>query len=142
VLLASGEVKHFDLDQIPTKTRPGKSGKYYPTFGEMTETPQGAGMLLSLGDDLPSGLKQTLERNATQGKDKLMDLLGIKPGTNLNLDIPSGPKGESYITYVFKEGDEVVYVGRASTKGTPNQALARRIQAGHEHYRPGLILKL
>ncbi|MCP2728227.1 hypothetical protein [Limnofasciculus baicalensis] len=32
--------------------------------------------------------------------------------------------------------DNVVYVGKASYKGTPQQALDRRISRGHDHYSP------
>ena len=56
----------------------------------------------------------------------------------MNLTVPSAADGKSYITYMFKDGEEIVYVGRASGPGLPEQVLNRRIGAGHEHWRPGL----
>jgi hypothetical protein len=68
----------------------------------------------------------------------LFDLYQVKPGQGFDRSKPSAANGKSYITYVFKERGKVVYVGRASGKGTPDQVLAKRIQRGHDHYQAGL----
>ncbi len=45
-------------------------------------------------------------------------------------------EGKSYITYSFKDiSGNVVYVGRASGKGSPIQVLNRRIAQGHKHFK-------
>jgi hypothetical protein len=38
---------------------------------------------------------------------------------------------KTYITYTFRDGENVRYVGRASGKGTPEEVLAQRISKGH-----------
>jgi hypothetical protein len=47
---------------------------------------------------------------------------------------------KTFITYTFKQGENVVYVGRASGKGTPDQVLNQRLGKGHHILRenPGL----
>ncbi|WP_414549573.1 hypothetical protein [Anabaena sp. CCY 0017] len=126
VLLATGEVIH--IDEIPKEAR----------FGDEVSTAAGTGKVISPGNELPDSLKKTIEANAKAGKKDLLSLFDVQPGKNLNLDIPSAPDGKSYITYVFKDGDNVIYVGKASYAGTPKQALAKRISRGHDHYSPDL----
>jgi hypothetical protein len=127
ILLADGTV--VEVDDIPKDAR----------FGDEVSTATGSGKLITPGNKLPDKLKSTIEANAAKGKEDLLDVFGVEPGKNLNLDTPSAPDGNSYITYVFKDADNnVVYVGKASYKGTPQQALDRRISRGHEHYSPEL----
>jgi hypothetical protein len=47
--------------------------------------------------------------------------------------IGKAEKAKTYITYSFKNSDDVVhYVGRASGKGTPQEVLMGRIERGHD----------
>ena len=60
---------------------------------------------------------------------------GIVPGRGINSSIPSAAGGKSYITYGFKNANgEVVYVGRASGLGTPEQVLRARLAKGHKYF--------
>lgn len=130
ILIAEGKV--VEVDEIINKE---------PRIGDEVKAVTGEkGKLLSPGDKFPEALKQTIEENATKGKKDLFSLFDVQPGKNLNLDVPSASNGGSYITYVFKNADdEIVYVGKASIpKGTPKQALSRRLAAGHKHFSPGL----
>jgi hypothetical protein len=127
VLLADGRV--VEVDDVPKDAR----------FGDEVSTAAGSGKLITPGKKLPDKLKSTIEGNAANGKEDLFDVFSVEPSKNLNLDTPSAPNGSSYITYVFKNADgNVVYVGKASYKGTPKQALERRISRGHTHYSPEL----
>ncbi|MEM7579864.1 MAG: DUF4157 domain-containing protein [Cyanobacteria bacterium P01_A01_bin.80] len=126
ILLAKGTI--VETDDIPKDAR----------FGDEVVTSAGSGKVITPGDKLPDNLKSTIEANAQAGKKDLTELFGIEPGKNLNLE-RSSPDVKSYITYVFKNAeDEIVYVGKASFKGTPKQALARRLSRGHDHYSPDL----
>lgn len=54
-------------------------------------------------------------------------------------------KQKTFITYEFKNAaGEVVYVGRASGKGTPAQVLKQRLAKGHDVYdaNPGLTTEV
>jgi hypothetical protein len=130
ILVAEGKV--VKVDKLTNKE---------PRIGDDVKAITGeTGKLLSPGDQFPEALKQTIETNAAKGKKDLFSLFDVKPGRNLNLNVPSTPDGGSFITYVFKNADgEIVYVGKASIpKGTPNQALSRRLAAGHEHFNSAL----
>ena len=72
--------------------------------------------------------------------DDLFDEFGVDLGRAPKLDAPSSLAGDgrSYITYVFKEGDDVVYVGRASGRGDPSTVLRDRLAKGHDHFTDGL----
>jgi len=53
----------------------------------------------------------------------------------------AAPSGKTYITYVFKNAEgEIVYEGRASGSGTPEQVLSQRLSKGHHVFgeTPGL----
>ena len=108
-------------------------------IGEEIMTPEGTGRLLSYGDELSEGLRETILRNSRQGRRDLFDLFEIRPGQRLNLDVPSAPDGRSYITYAFKNAEgQIVYIGRASGPGNPRQVLSGRLGRGHDHFRSGL----
>ncbi len=70
----------------------------------------------------------------------LFDRLGITFGRKLNLTAASDATGanRSYFTYVFKDKQtgKVVYVGRGSGAGTPEQALQARLVKPHKRYDP------
>jgi hypothetical protein len=70
----------------------------------------------------------------------LFERLGITFGRKLNLTAPSDATGanRSYFTYVFKDKQtgKVVYVGRGSGAGTPEQALQARLVKPHKRYDP------
>ncbi|SDI16017.1 RHS repeat-associated core domain-containing protein [Sinosporangium album] len=64
---------------------------------------------------------------------------GVSPGKNLNLKKPSAANGRSYIIYVIKNKNRVVYVGKASGVDTPEQVLKARFtkrKEGHHSYFP------
>jgi len=111
-------------------------------FGDDVTSVHGPGKIMTPGDDLPTSLREIIEQNAADGKKNLDELFGLDAykkvdSTTLDTKFPSDET--VYITYVFKDGDEITYVGKASLKGgSPNQALNRRISRGHDHYQPGL----
>jgi hypothetical protein len=76
--------------------------------------------------------------------DTLFEHLGVKPGENFDLHTSSDVAGakRSNIVYVFKDGDTIVYTGRAGGRGTPAQVLENRISRGHDHWREGLTAQV
>ncbi|WP_156398071.1 MULTISPECIES: hypothetical protein [unclassified Duganella] len=72
-----------------------------------------------------------------------------KEGPTKDISVEPAPSGtktvvkpKTFITYEFKNAaGEVVYVGRASGKGTPEQVMKQRLAKGHDVYdaNPGLI---
>ncbi len=88
---------------------------------------------------IPKVGKPATQTKPGTGSD-LFTELGIIPGKDLKLDVPSDPvSGRSYITYVLKDvKGEVTYVGRASGIGTPKEVLNDRLKKGHDHYKSDL----
>lgn len=78
-----------------------------------------------------------------EGRSHLFDLFNLPIGRQINLTVPSGPGGHSFITYAFKNANgQVVYVGRASGVGNPAQVLQGRISNGHQHFHDGLTAEV
>ncbi|MFC5827206.1 RHS repeat-associated core domain-containing protein [Nonomuraea insulae] len=83
------------------------------------------------------------DKGTAGGKASMFSRFRITPGKNLKLNVPSGSDGKSsYITYIIRNNkDQVVYVGKASGKGTPQQVLNGRFnkqRKGHDHHFPEL----
>jgi hypothetical protein len=76
--------------------------------------------------------------------DTLFEHLGVKPGESVDLHTFSDATGakRSNIIYAFKDGDTIVYTGRAGGRGTPEQVLENRISRGHDHWREGLTAEV
>jgi hypothetical protein len=73
--------------------------------------------------------------------DTLFEHLGVKVDRPLDLHVFSDATGakRSHIIYVFKDADgNIVYTGRTSGRGTPEQVLRDRITRKHDHWREGL----
>ncbi|MEZ6143345.1 MAG: hypothetical protein R3B84_22485 [Zavarzinella sp.] len=72
--------------------------------------------------------------------DTLFEHLGVDTSHPVALHSFSDGTGakRNHIIYVFKDGDTIVYTGRASGRGTPEQVLRGRISRGHDHWRDGL----
>jgi RHS repeat-associated protein len=105
-------------------------------------------------EDIETGLYYNRFRyyDPDDGRYISQDPVGILGGENLYryahcpvnwidpLGLTSGcPK--TYITYIFRnKADEVVYVGRASGRGTPQKVLSDRLAKGHHVFdnNPGL----
>ncbi|MEO3807294.1 RHS repeat-associated core domain-containing protein [Nonomuraea sp. B1E8] len=82
------------------------------------------------------------DRGKVGGKASMFSRFRITPGKGFRVDVPSAAGGRSYITYVIRNSkDQIVYVGKASGKGTPQQVLNARFKkqkSGHDHYHPEL----
>ncbi|MER6000779.1 RHS repeat-associated core domain-containing protein [Nonomuraea angiospora] len=82
------------------------------------------------------------DKGKASGKASMFSRFRITPGKNIKIDVPSAAGGRSYITYIIRNSaDKVVYIGKASGKGTPQQVLNARFKKqkkGHDHYFPEL----
>lgn len=81
--------------------------------------------------------KRALELNSP--KSTVFEEFGISPGSRFDPNVPSdAANNRSYITYVFRDSDaHIVYVGRGSGPGTPQEVLEGRIRKGHDHFHVG-----
>ena len=99
----------------------------------------GIGIVSNIGADLIDNL-------FSGGNKSLFDTFNIRPGKGIIKNVASGENGKSYITYTLKEKGKVVYVGRASGLGTPEQVLNYRLgkRGGgrHNYYTDGITAEI
>jgi len=118
---------------------PGPIGKGADLASAYMSWKQGdrVGTLLSVaaaaGDSAAAGTK------ALRGLTNTTKAVGtaIAKGAKAAKNVRKRKEPTTFITYVFKNKDEVVYVGKTAGTGTPREVLNERLRGGrHGHYHP------
>jgi hypothetical protein len=116
-----GEIGHGILDVVgvidPTGIADGINAGWYLAEGDgVNAALSAAGMIPYVGD------------LAKVGK---YGVKAAKAGEEAVKAANKADTAKTYITYTFRDGENVRYAGRASGVGTPEQVLAQRISKGH-----------